>query len=196
MEDDFEEGCQNDNNALENILLKQKMLFAAYLLKLETCHRVPKIDIALEYAEPRVGSRALFRLFKNALFIHWFLTVVTVVTVEPHRLNNNLHSVLDSRQTSCKPCSIERLEFPEFSPMVVTALENNNVETDLPAPLREAATYYHFKYPSLRTTDQYQQIGMMLIKRFPCLAHDGNKPWVSLAVIFVSFLGGSCQLTF
>ena len=31
---------------------------------------------------------------------------------------------------------------------------------------------------------------------FLFLAHDGNKRWVSLAVIFVSFLGGSCQLTF
>ena len=46
MEDDIKEGFQNDNNAQENISLKQKMLiFAAYLLKLETCERVPERTI-------------------------------------------------------------------------------------------------------------------------------------------------------
>lgn len=71
------------------------------------------------------------------------------------------------------------IELPVLNPTTVLLLQHNEVDRALPALLREAAQFYHFKYPNMRDTSYYQAIGAKLVKKYPCLVHDGTKPWVS-----------------
>ena len=48
----------------------------------------------------------------------------------------------------------------------------------------ELITYYTWKYPDrLKTSEDYQIVGKMTIKAYPCLERFGVHPWVSVILI-------------
>ena len=44
----------------------------------------------------------------------------------------------------------------------------------------EVAVYLFTKYPGMKSSTQYQDMGKSLVKAFPCLAFPGKRPWVGL----------------
>jgi hypothetical protein len=75
----------------------------------------------------------------------------------------------------------DRIELPDFSPNTIMLLQANNVEKALTAVLRESSIFYFFKYHSMSSSAHYQAIGQKLTRKYPCLQHEGPKPWVSVS---------------
>ena len=73
--------------------------------------------------------------------------------------------------------SPDRIELPPLSAGVKIALQNNQTSV-LGKALAEVAIYYHQKYPDMKHSSYYQSIGRLMIREYPCLAHEGPKPWV------------------
>lgn len=78
----------------------------------------------------------------------------------------------------------ESIPVPRFSPEVRTVLDSR--EEILPriwkCMVREAANFYLKKYPDLKSSTLYQQIGYRVFSHYPWIDSycSGRRPWVSL----------------
>ena len=75
---------------------------------------------------------------------------------------------------------LRHIELPVFSSQVTLLLDNNRCDDGMKLLLREAAAFYYLRYPNMKTSSSYEEIGKRLVKRWPCLSHDGASPSVSI----------------
>ena len=75
------------------------------------------------------------------------------------------------------------LPIPTFSHMVKEHLEKGDAWTVWSKLIEELANYYDEHFPlRLNNSQDYQQIGMVMYAKYPCIARTGSNPWVSETV--------------
>ena len=68
-------------------------------------------------------------------------------------------------------------ELPTFSPQVVHALETNNIQTQWAKFIYELALWVLSRRPVPKLKGEFQAIGQMIHKHYPCIGRDGFRPW-------------------
>ena len=76
--------------------------------------------------------------------------------------------------------NLPSLPLPEFSRYVKDHLEKGDAWTVWGKIMEELAHYYDKHYPlRMNNSQDYQQVGMVMYSKYPCIARTGSNPWVS-----------------
>ena len=83
------------------------------------------------------------------------------------------------------------LTIPNFSDGVRSALKDGNSLEVWNQMIEELLVYYIREYPTrLRCSNDYQQIGKLMYKTYPCTSRFGTHPWVrhSFQITLISYV--------
>lgn len=66
---------------------------------------------------------------------------------------------------------------PEFSDLIRTHLQENNLSAVWGKFIEECAKYYYGKFPNIHNSSEYQAIGKKMYQMHPAIECEGKEPW-------------------